>query len=147
MGAEWFLYREHQLIKQSLSEIILNWPGINSFKSIRVISGNDVFSFLLYNSEMHTRQVKDYINLPVILDRYQLVLIRNDSFIKTNEDTVPWRSKSVAKRLNKVKKVSKRELSYTKNWVTLDELNLMMLEIDEIMEHIEEIKIIDILTS
>lgn len=138
-------------IETDLRDILLNWKKQDSDEKIEIkwlkvrCKVSNFVTFFLYSSEHYTkRQNKMYQNYPILTDMYQLV-IENISLKtkKWNAKKSNWmKSETASSLIESIEKISMYKPN-DKNWVTLDELNEMMLQIDEIMEKLDVYQVMD----
>ena len=144
--------KKNKYWETNIRDIILNWtPRKNGLprdvKFIKVTYGKANFiEFTLFRSEPYTRQLnKMYKNMPIIYDRYRLLITRIS--LKTKDKNNEWKEiDSAIDMINNIKLLEIYKPSYDQ-WVELDTLNEIFIKVDEIMSHLDEYIVLDALMA
>lgn len=145
--------KKNKYWETNIRDILLNWtPRKNGLprdvKFIKVTYGKANFiEFLLYRSEPYTRHLnKMYQNVPIIYDRYQLVITKIS--LKTKDKGYKeWKEiNSAIDMINNIELIAQYKVNHEK-WVDLDTLNEIFIKIDEIMSNLDEYIVLDVLMA
>ncbi|AEO93864.1 gp619 [Bacillus phage G] len=139
----------------TLSDILLNWgkdataAKETHVKFIKVTNGRSkAIEFEIHTSEPITKKEnRMYQNIPIIIGKYQLVFRRANLKRKDGPQGNSINIQIAREKLDDI--LDSHPISAFKaanrNWVDLDELNVMLMEIDEFMQEIESYEVMDTL--
>lgn len=122
----------------SISDILLNWGPKEAEKFIKVSYGRgNWLEFTVYNSGPYLQQRQKVRKHVQPVDGLFYLMVRSDHKVG---DTAA----QVLALIDKIgQKFAKLRMENHENWVDLDRMNEMLLEIEEIVENVEEYRVLD----
>lgn len=165
-NVKWWVSNKEEAAKQgkrgryvetTLTDILLNWNNekgkTQDVKFIKVSSGrSNCIEFLLYNSDTYTTNLnKMYQNLPIIHGKLQAVVERimlkrkitpNDRYQKDK-----WTP--LVSAIEKLESLSLEERSkpHRNRWLSLDDINELLLDVEELMQNLDVYEVMETMIS
>ncbi|MDF2534165.1 MAG: hypothetical protein K0R18_322 [Bacillales bacterium] len=122
----------------SLGDILLNWGPKEDIKYIKISYGRgNWLEFDIYNSGPYLTQLKKVRKHVVPVEGLFFLMVRSDHKVGETASQVLAMIEDIGKNFSKIR------LEDSSKWITLDRVNEMLLEIEEILENVEEYRVMD----
>ena len=143
-------------VETSLSNILLDWDDTSTgrlidMKVVKIkLDNNRFINFNIYNSDNYTKRVnKMYQNVPIVHGKLQAVI--SNATLKrkvTPQDTYSYKNGmidlvSAHEKLDSFNLPEVRPENF--NWYSVDELNEILLEVQDMMENLEMYEVTDLM--
>jgi hypothetical protein len=144
---KWHVFKNRQFKEVSLKDIVFNWEGHGGVKTVQVTRGKQYIQLMLYSSEDYTRAVKEtHKGMPIILERYQ-IMWEHFNFSFHLEKRMYLNSKTAEQIFKDIKGIVPRRIDLINGWLTLNEFNDKIKELNEFMENFDSYVVMDFMAE